>query len=99
MRNNKGMPYNPYITVCDICFHASCWQGEFMCDDSYGANITDLLVSAVIDKQGPVEMEHPYWWNRDLYAKNAPLLTADDLRGHGISDPEMLDLEDSEVSK
>lgn len=91
------MTYNPKITVCDKCFRACCWQGEFMCDDAYEAGIVDLPVSDLIEKQGHEELEHPHWWNRDLHCGNKQLLTEADLRGHGITDPDMLDLEDSEV--
>ena len=32
---------NEKITVCDKCLRACCWNGIFMCDDAYGAGITE----------------------------------------------------------
>lgn len=29
------------ITVCDKCLQASCWQGNFMCDESTNAGTTE----------------------------------------------------------
>lgn len=33
------------VTVCDACSRASCWHGEFMCEDAAGAGTKDVLAS------------------------------------------------------
>lgn len=54
------------ITVCNNCFRACCWIGEFMCDESYGAGTFDLpvkilrLIQPILD-QG-IGGEHEEYW-------------------------------------
>lgn len=36
---------NKKVTVCDKCFRACCWQGQFMCDDSRTAGTTEKTVA------------------------------------------------------
>lgn len=86
--------YNPTVTVCSRCLRACCWQGEFMCDDARYAK----TVERKIDKLVELDMgEHPFWWNRDLYVKNEKLLIPEDLIALGVTDKNLLDLEDEEV--
>lgn len=80
--------YNPTITVCDACLRACCWQGEFMCDESFGAGTTEKPVSRLIHEN----TEHPDYWNKDLDMGNRQLLTAKDLKALGVKDKNMLDL-------
>lgn len=49
------------VTVCDKCKCASCWHGEFMCDDAKGAGIVDLPVSTLRE----MALEHPRYWEAD----------------------------------
>lgn len=49
------------ILVCDSCFRACCWQGEFMCDHSYGAGVAYLSVNTL----KKIEAEHEQYWKRD----------------------------------
>lgn len=39
------IPSDYWVTVCDSCLTASCWHGEFMCEQSCGANIATLKAS------------------------------------------------------
>lgn len=88
-------PYDPVVTVCSLCLRASCWQGEFMCDNAYGANIVRRKISTLIRvsvyNYGELQ-EHPEYWNNDLRTSHLPLLTVDDLKALGITDPELLEL-------
>jgi epoxyqueuosine reductase QueG len=49
------------ITVCDKCFRACCWQGTFMCDESYSAGTVEKPVKE-LRKLGE---EHSDYWLTD----------------------------------
>lgn len=49
------------ITVCDACLQASCWQCEFMCDDSRSAGTVQMKRSDLEAKH----LEHPSWLKTD----------------------------------
>jgi len=49
------------IQVCDKCFQASCWQGEFMCDDAHGAG----TVYRTVRQLKALNLEHPSYWKTD----------------------------------
>lgn len=84
--------YDPVITVCDACFQASCWQGEFFCDDYMDAGIVDLPVSELIRRQERGYHEHPDYWNKHLAMDHKRRITVQDLRSLGITDPNYLEL-------
>jgi hypothetical protein len=46
------------ITVCDKCLQASCWHGEFMCDDARSAGTVDMTVAEL----ALLNREHPSYW-------------------------------------
>lgn len=46
------------VTVCDECLQASCWQGKFLCDRSYGAGTTTRTACQL----GLLELENPEYW-------------------------------------
>lgn len=46
------------VLVCDACLKASCWYGEFMCDDAVGAG---LKIVEIEDLKG-LNREHPEYW-------------------------------------
>lgn len=48
------------ITVCDRCLQASCWQGEFMCEDCWAAGTVEKTVADLRD----LNREHPDYWKR-----------------------------------
>lgn len=48
----------PFITVCDKCLQASCWQGIFMCDEAQFAG----TVEKTIDELKALNLEHPDYW-------------------------------------
>jgi hypothetical protein len=86
------MIYDPTITVCSKCLNAACWQGEFMCWESAGANIVNRKVSTLIRKQGAGYHEHPDYWNKHLATGHERQLTVEDLKALGITDPNYLEL-------
>lgn len=49
------------VTVCDRCLCASCWQGEFYCDDYRGAGTTELPRA----KLKEMALEDPSYWDID----------------------------------
>ena len=54
------MPLNPskQIQVCDKCFRACCWYGEFMCEDAQTAGTVLFPVSRL----RKLNLEHPDYW-------------------------------------
>jgi len=46
------------VTVCDNCLQASCWQGEFCCDDYKLAGTTEKTVKELRD----LGLENPSYW-------------------------------------
>ena len=58
----------PMVTVCDGCLRASCWHGEFMCDEAKGCG----TVEKSIKELALLSLEHKsYWDNPDRWkAKN-----------------------------
>jgi epoxyqueuosine reductase QueG len=49
------------IVVCDKCFRACCWHGEFMCDGARSAGTTKKTVSEL--RAGNYG-EHEQYWER-----------------------------------
>jgi epoxyqueuosine reductase QueG len=47
-----------WVTVCDKCSRASCWKGEFMCDEARSAG----TVKKHISELGAMGLEHPDYW-------------------------------------
>lgn len=43
------------VVVCASCRTASCWHGEFMCDDAHEADVTTLTVRELLE----LKLEHP----------------------------------------
>lgn len=50
------------VIVCDECLQASCWLGEFMCEESRDAGTTEKSVKE-LRKLG---YEHSDYWKRSL---------------------------------
>ena len=44
-----------YVTVCSVCRRASCWHGEFMCQQAQGAGTVDVRTSVLRQEN----REHP----------------------------------------
>ena len=51
------------VRVCDQCGKASCWYGEFMCEDAHGA---DLKVLTVADLRPGKRESEDYWTDRKM---------------------------------
>jgi hypothetical protein len=49
------------VTVCGKCLQASCWAGEFMCEESREAGTTEMS----IEKLRLLQYENPEWWFKD----------------------------------
>jgi hypothetical protein len=47
------------ITVCASCLRASCWQGEFYCEDYQTADIVEKTRAELAE----LGLEHPSWWD------------------------------------
>jgi len=50
------------IIVCDKCLQASCWHGDFMCDDAQNAG----TVKKTIAELKKLNREHPDHWEKQL---------------------------------
>jgi hypothetical protein len=46
------------VTVCASCLQASCWQGEFYCDNYKTANVVEKTVAELRE----LNREHPCYW-------------------------------------
>lgn len=49
------------VTVCDKCFRACCWHGEFMCD---GARTAGTVERTVAELRTANHGEHEEYWQR-----------------------------------
>ena len=60
------------IEVCSECLQASCWHGEFMCDDSRDAGTVLKPVSELLK----LRLEHSQHWSDEklgaIYGEVAP---------------------------
>ena len=55
----RANPEDRPITVCDACLQASCWNGEFYCDESRNAGTVDMTKREL----RKLDLEHPSYWN------------------------------------
>ncbi len=46
------------VTVCDACLQASCWQGEFMCDNARSAGTVEKTIKELKE----LNLEHYSYW-------------------------------------
>jgi hypothetical protein len=64
--------FNKLIEVCDSCFRACCWYGEFMCDNAKAAGTTLKTVSEL----RRLNLENKDYWSsdtlKDIYGDSAP---------------------------
>ena len=56
--NKLRLQPTDYITVCGSCLQASCWLGEFYCDDYKTASIVNRTVRDLVK----LNREHPSYW-------------------------------------
>lgn len=49
------------ITVCSNCLRASCWQGEFYCEEYKTAGTVEKTISELYE----LGLEHESWWMRN----------------------------------
>lgn len=52
-------PGTSKVLVCDKCLRASCWYGEFMCEEAGGAG---LQIVTVADLR-KLKREHEEYWS------------------------------------
>ena len=50
------------VTVCDSCLQASCWHGEFMCDNAKTAG----TVEKTVNELKALGLEHSHYWISQL---------------------------------
>lgn len=50
-----------FVTVCDRCFRACCWQGEFMCDE---ARTAGTIKKTIKELRANNYGEHESYWSR-----------------------------------
>ena len=60
------VPEDKKITVCSACSRASCWQGEFYCDDYKTAGTKEMTVSEL----RKLNIEHESYWNGDALPRS-----------------------------
>jgi hypothetical protein len=53
------------VTVCSACLQASCWQGEFSCDEYKTANVEEKTIKEL----KALNLEHPYYWRKSTIRK------------------------------
>jgi len=53
------------ITVCSACLQASCWQGEFYCDQYKTAGTVEKTVAELTK----LNREHPSYWTEERIKK------------------------------
>lgn len=66
MKTHKDKIQSIKIEVCDACFQASCWQGVFMCYNSYSAG---TVVKTIKELKEINTGEHPSWWHKSRVEK------------------------------
>jgi len=62
MNNNFELKDTDLITVCEECLTASCWHGEFMCDNAVNANIIQKTVKELMG----LNLEHEDNWIKQI---------------------------------
>jgi len=58
MTKSGLIDYTRKVTVCDNCLQASCWQGEFMCEEAKSAGTTEKTVKELKE----LNRENPHYW-------------------------------------
>lgn len=58
-------PDDAKVLVCDACLKASCWYGEFMCQESAGAGLKILTVGDL----RKLNLEHEDYWSDETLIK------------------------------
>ena len=58
--DNEPLQDDYLVTVCSACLQASCWHGEFMCDEAYTAGVKELRASELCF----LSREHPDHYSR-----------------------------------
>lgn len=57
------------IVVCGKCLQASCWLGEFMCDESKYAGTKTITVKEL----RKLNLENEEYWERTIERNDIPL--------------------------
>jgi len=88
MEAPQPMSDDDLITVCDHCFCACCWQGEFFCDEYKTAGTTKMTRGELKARRGRGEgaAEHEHYWKTDEELCAARTPTPAPHRSRGGSD-------------
>lgn len=65
MSDNERMPDETTVFVCEECLTASCWYGEFYCEDAKGADITVRTVGELRE----LKLENEQAWSDEVFLK------------------------------
>jgi len=57
---SETLDENKIVTVCANCLTASCWQGEFYCDEYRNTGTTEKTVKELRE----LNLEHESFWNK-----------------------------------
>lgn len=71
---SKSLKDNDKITVCAACLNASCWHGEFMCEEAMNADIIQKTVKELRKIRdstvNPNNWENEEHWLKQIYGEN-----------------------------
>lgn len=59
------LPGNHLVTVCDVCFCASCWHGLLYCSDYQNAGV----IRKTVDDLDALKKENPDYYSREAILK------------------------------
>jgi hypothetical protein len=65
MNNKLELKDDDLITVCAECLQASCWHGEFMCENAENADITQKTVKELRE----LKKNNDWWENEEHWIK------------------------------
>jgi len=69
--DNETLKDDVEITVCAKCLQASCWHGEFMCEEALESGITTKTVGELrkLKFKDPDNWEHEDNWRKQVYGE------------------------------
>lgn len=67
---SKRTHRDPWVAVCAECLRASCWLGEFYCENAKGGSLVKIRRSAA--KKLKLESPH-YLHSAEILVERAPL--------------------------
>ena len=65
MRKHSTLSDRKRVMVCDACLRASCWHGDFFCEDARNAGTTVKLVGTL----RKLHLEHEDNWSDETMVR------------------------------